>query len=615
MDVLTRMIEDRAFRDAYDAAGLGLIVLDEAGLVTGISPQACHLLQRDAQEVVGALIGDVAPFGSASDLFARLQGQSMRAELDVVDVATRDGRLTPLLPSLSRWVTADGAVRYGLTLRAASDQPAERLQRDRERYLSQNAIRSANLAVFEYDPIADRVIVSDIWRQMLEIGTDEVLDEQVEWRSRVHPDDLEAALEPVRLCLANLAERAVCEYRLRSRDGCRWRWRETEIAVQARNSEGQAIRLIGVQKDITERKEMEAAHRVAVDEFRSAFEHAPIGKAIVGLDGRFLMVNPAICAFLGRSEEALLETTCHLLTHPDDLKVELEKVDQLTAGLSKSFTLEKRYLRADGTVVWGLQSVAMVPNAEGAPDHFVAQVVDVTEQRRLSEMKSEFVSHVSHELRTPLTSILGALGLLQTFDDDAMSDEARRLLYIAQVNGDRLKNLVNDILDFQSLSATRMRFALTQHSAAQLIDDAILANLATADTLGVRFRSRISDRSLGLQADAARFQQVMTNLLTNAAKFADPGSTVEIMAEQIGDAVRISVTNTGPGIPELFRDDVFKPFAQAVPASNSKTRGTGLGLTISKGIVEQMGGEIGFESVPGAKTTFWLTLPVSRNAP
>jgi signal transduction histidine kinase len=108
--------------------------------------------------------------------------------------------------------------------------------------------------------------------------------------------------------------------------------------------------------------------------------------------------------------------------------------------------------------------------------------------------------------------------------------------------------------------------------------------------------------------DQKRFQQVMTNLMSNAAKFADTGSTVTVSAERQGASIRIAVTNSGPGIADAFRDRVFKPFSQASSISTLRSGGTGLGLSISKQIVEQMGGEIGFESIPNAKTTFWFTV-------
>lgn len=262
--------------------------------------------------------------------------------------------------------------------------------------------------------------------------------------------------------------------------------------------------------------------------------------------------------------------------------------------------------------MWGLLSVGMVKDAEGYPDHFISQIVDLTEQHRLSELRSEFVATVSHELRTPLTSVLGSLTLLSSMNDEPFSDEAQRLLFIAQENGKRLHALVNDILDFERFSARQMRFDLSRHQIVGLTEEAMLANMGSADKFGVRFDIHCPDRSVTGFVDPTRFQQVMTNLLTNAAKFACEGSTINVTVEGQSEAVRVSVTNEGAGIPDAFRDQIFRPFSQAASATTRARGGTGLGLNITKQLVEQTGGTIGFDSEQGGKTTFWFTVPIDE---
>ena len=264
---------------------------------------------------------------------------------------------------------------------------------------------------------------------------------------------------------------------------------------------------------------------------------------------------------------------------------------------------------ASGAVMWGLLSVGMVKDADGWPDHFISEIVDVTEQRRLNDLKSAFVATVSHELRTPLTSVLGSLALLSSMEIELLSDEAQRLLYIAQENGKRLHALVNDILDFEKFSARQMRFTLSRHQIAGLIEEAVLANMATASKFGVKYNAGYLDRSLTAFIDPKRFQQVMSNLLTNAAKFAVTGSSVNVVIERQAKTVKVSVTNEGVGIQDDFRDQIFKPFAQADSSARTAKGGTGLGLSITKQIVEQTGGTIGFDSTPGDRTTFWFTVP------
>jgi PAS domain S-box-containing protein len=601
--------------NALGAAGFAVLVLDEADLIVDCTAPAAGMFGFELGDLIGKPVSAVLPLAAARSDAANVGAPTPHLATAQITGRDRSGRPVPLAVNLVGWTNSEGRSFSTVVLHdvAVEREAARILQNDLIQ--SDNAIRGANIGVFEYDIAAQTVAVSDIWRRMLEIGPDERIDVQLEWRSRVHPDDMAAAVEPIELCSADRVERASCEYRLRSRDASHWRWMRTDIAVAQRDLAGKPNLLVGAQTDITERKKTEEALRVSVERFRSAFDNAPIGKAIVGLDGAWLLVNPALCALLGYTEHELLSTNFQSLTHPDDLEADLGQLRLLVSGEISSYTIEKRYFRANGAIMWGMLSVGMVRNAEGLPDHFVSQVLDITEQRRLDELKSEFVSVVSHELRTPLTSILGALTLLSTYDDADFPDEVQRLLFIAKTNGDRLHHLINDILDFQKFSAKQMRFSLSVQRIAGLVEDTLMANLAAADKHGVRFSAQVLDRTLTGLVDPKRFHQVMANLLSNAAKFADRGSKIEVSAASDGASIRVSVTNSGPGIPAAFRDRVFKPFSQAGAKSDRRSGGTGLGLSITKQIVEQMGGEIGFDSVPDEKTTFWFTVRHGEDEP
>lgn len=354
-------------------------------------------------------------------------------------------------------------------------------------------------------------------------------------------------------------------------------------------------------------KETKEALRLSKELFRSAFENAPIGKAIVGLDGSWLNVNAALCDLLGYTEAELLQTDFQSLTHKEDLDADIDQVQQLLVGNKSTYSKEKRYVRSDGVVIWGLLSVALVHDEKGAPAHFVYQIVDVTEQRQLNALKDQFVATVSHELRTPLTSVLGALDLLSHFNE-GLSDEANRLVYIARTSSERLRYLVNDILDFEKVSAGQMEFAISQQRIVDLVEHAIFAALPYAKHFGVRFQFEPSDRRVTGATDPDRFQQVISNLLSNAAKFSDGSTPVEIDIQDDSEFVRVSVTNSGSEIPSDLRDAIFKPFQQITQPSTRKRGGTGLGLSISKQLVEQMDGELNFES-SNDMTTFWFTVP------
>jgi signal transduction histidine kinase len=234
------------------------------------------------------------------------------------------------------------------------------------------------------------------------------------------------------------------------------------------------------------------------------------------------------------------------------------------------------------------------------------------EQRRIERLKNEFISIVSHELRTPLTAIHGALGLINNGLGGELSERGQQLLEVASRNSQRLVRLVDDILGLQKIESGALQFHLRPLELRPLLEQSVEANQTYAGRLGVGLALIAHPPEFRVYADPDRLMQVMTNLLSNAAKFSPRGDTVVVAAERQGTVVRVSVTDRGPGIPEEFRHRVFQKFAQADSSTTREKGGTGLGLSISKAIIERLGGRIGFTTGPGTGTTFHFDLPEWR---
>ena len=231
--------------------------------------------------------------------------------------------------------------------------------------------------------------------------------------------------------------------------------------------------------------------------------------------------------------------------------------------------------------------------------------------RVLDRLKSEFVAVVSHEIRTPLTSVKGAVELLTDDRYFQNNEQQSKLLNIAHANAERLLVLINDILDFSKLESASLPMCMEIESLEPVVRQAV-QNLRTLISerrivLDCVFEPGLPD----LLMDSNRIAQVLTNLLSNAIKFSAPEGRIEVRAGTEGPMLRVSVRDCGEGIAPADIHKLFRKFSQIDSGSTRRVGGTGLGLVICKGIVEQHGGTIGVESVPGEGSTFYFLLPRS----
>lgn len=229
--------------------------------------------------------------------------------------------------------------------------------------------------------------------------------------------------------------------------------------------------------------------------------------------------------------------------------------------------------------------------------------------KKMDRMKSEFVSTASHELRTPLTAIHGSLKLVSSGVLGEIPEKAKDMLDISLRNSERLTFIVNDILDIEKLESGKMVFNLKPQDIIELINESIKANSSYGNKYQIQYVLSQDSASATVAVDSDRFMQIMSNLLSNAAKFSPANSTVEINVSHINGNIRIAVKDKGVGIDKESQQTIFQKFSQVDSTDVRHSGGTGLGLAISKELVEKMGGEIGFISSIGKGSTFYLDLP------
>lgn len=244
---------------------------------------------------------------------------------------------------------------------------------------------------------------------------------------------------------------------------------------------------------------------------------------------------------------------------------------------------------------------------------FLIMLNDKTDRLAQEQQQADFISMVSHELRSPLTSIKGSMGLLLSKAAGDLPPKAVGLLEIAHRNADRLVLIINDILDMEKISSGRLDFQIKKSDLSEMVEEALRANATAHQRYGLNIRCTGIDTPTMIQTDPNRIIQVLTNLMSNAAKFSKPGGNVDILVEKVPLGVQVSIIDEGLGIPEKDQHKIFQRFADMTNSDRALKGGTGLGLSICKAIVESLGGTIGFESREGQGTTFMFTLPTQTD--
>jgi PAS domain S-box-containing protein len=363
--------------------------------------------------------------------------------------------------------------------------------------------------------------------------------------------------------------------------------------------------------DITEQTQKEEELNALTRRHESILDS--VGDGIWGMDmeGRLTFINRRAAEMLGYSPQELLGQNMHALIQHSraDGTPYLAEESPIFGSVQQEAPLhvgDDVFWRKDGKSL-PVEYVACPLVESGQVDGIVVAFTDVTERRRLDRMKDEFISTVSHELRTPLTSLRAALGLVASGALEKRPEKVRPMLDIALANCDRLVRLVNDIVDFERIGNGSLPLHKNEWNAIDLLRRAMDPERSSAARAGLTFR--IDAQPVDVWADGDRILQVLGNLIRNAIKFSEKGGEIRLAARASSDKeVTFEVQDQGPGIPPEKLDLIFDRFQQADASDSRMQGGTGMGLALCRGIVNQHGGRIWVQSNPGRGSTFYFTV-------
>jgi signal transduction histidine kinase len=274
----------------------------------------------------------------------------------------------------------------------------------------------------------------------------------------------------------------------------------------------------------------------------------------------------------------------------------------------RPITTVLRNYRRDGSLFWNELTISPVLDDGGKLINFVGIQNDISARKEAETRVSEFYSVISHELRTPLTSISGALASLEDGSAGRLNSQMHKLVSIATANCNRLMKLINEILDWKKIEAGKFKLRKKKVQPPEIVESVITDLSPVAQQSGVTLVQEVLT-SAPMSADPDRLVQVLYNLTANAIKFSPSSGKVVLRVEKAApDTTRFTVTDQGSGVPKELMHKLFVSFQQLDASDTRSKGGTGLGLAVSKAIIELHGGHIGVKSPPGEGASFWFEI-------
>lgn len=530
-----------------------------------------------------------------------------------------------------RWVESYGRYYYddnGKPLRMAGTVIDITERKQAQQALKSSELRYSTLAqispvgIYRCDIEANLLYVNQRWCEITGYSFDWVIDRG--WRAIIHPEDKARVEAKVKRTL----EQAIpfeCEFRFQRLDNSVvWVFAQS---VPEKNADGVLIGHVGTITDIAEQKQSQQALIQSEERFRSTFEQAAVGIAHADKNGKFIRVNQKLCDILGYTRSELLQRTFIQITYPDDLESDLKQVCNLLSGKIQNFSMEKRYIRKDDSVIWVEMTVSLVRQANDEPDYFLSVIKDISQRKQaqtqlklraqeleqvnalLTETTSQlrkrnceldqFAYVASHDLKAPLRAIANLSQWLEDDLSEVLEPENQHHLELLRQRVYRMEALINGLLQYSRIG--RVDNEMERVDVNRLLKE-IIDELAPPENFTIEVKTPMPT----LTTKGIVLRRVFTNLIDNAiAHHNSSHGKIEVSVKDKGEYYEFAVSDNGGGISPLYHDKIFVIF-QTLQARDKK-ESTGVGLSIVKKIIETEGATITVDSDIDKGATFRFT--------
>ena len=633
LDVTARKHAEAALRDSeerwratVDSASEGMLIYNRSLVIVSANRAAERILGLAQAELIGkpgftSMLPCIGEHGAPLASEARPTRITIRTGKPqtgcVIGIKRPDGAVTWLSVNTAFLRRADETDYYGL-VSTVSDITAQhdaekRLKESEQRFRRTFELAGSGMAHIGMDRRFSRVN-----RRLCEIlgySEEELLE--LTGRQISHPEDLDIINEQRPRLYKGEIDRIELEKRYLRKDGSVV-WVHFTMTVE-RDANGKPLYEIAVYEDITQQLETQLRLRESEARFRQTFELAASGIGHVR-DGRFVRVNRSLCEIFGYAEGELLGKHVKELSHREDRDVSDAPRERIRRGEAESARFEKRYLRADGAVIWCDVAVALVRDVYGVPQYEVAIFDEVTDRKkaeaRLREAHEElkrsnaeleqFAYVASHDLQEPLRMVASYAQLLGRRYEAKLDGDAREFMAYIVDGAARMKQLIEDLLAYSRVGTKGAEFKMV--NAEDALKRALFNLRVAIQEAGAVVTN---DPLPALSADEVQLGQLLQNLMSNALKFrSDSVPRIHIGVRESPKEYTFEVRDNGIGIEPQYYERIFMVFQRL--HNKGEYPGTGIGLAICKKVVERHGGRIWVESRPGAGSSFYFTLPKER---